>query len=226
MSRASDRPQRPWPPHTEAEYRDEAQRRLGPELAARFGQIELIVLDADGVMTSGALQYGPQGEALKAFHARDGLGLVLARTGGIRRAVLTGRNSLIVERRAQELRFEAIQLGRFDKQAALQEILATTGCTAAQTLYMGDDLIDVPAMRMAAVAVTVPAAPEEVRQEADWVTTAEGGTGAVREVTDLVLKASGRFGLALTRLADKAWMPTRQELSSDVDAAEGKDEER
>lgn len=227
MSAAADRP---WPPHTEAEYREEAQRRLGPELAARFGQVALLVLDADGVMTSGELQYGPQGEAMKAFHARDGLGLVMARTGGVQRAVLTGRNSAIVERRATELRFEAIKLGRFDKQAALREILEETGCSADQTLYMGDDLIDVPALRMAGLGVTVPGAPEEVRAESDYVTGAEGGAGAIREITDLVLKASGRYGLALGRLADKAWMPTKQELSSDVPGdqpgGDGKDEDR
>lgn len=226
MSGNTGHPERPWPPHTEAEYREEAQQRLGPELAARFGQVELIVLDADGIMTSGSLLYGPQGEAMKDFHAHDGLGLVMARTGGVQRAVLTGRNSIIVERRATELRFEAVRLGRFDKQAALQEILEQTGCRGAQTLYMGDDLIDVPALRMAGVAVTVPAAPQEVQGEADYVTGAEGGAGAIREITDLVLKASGRYGLALGRLADKAWMPTRQELSSDAPGAAGKDDDR
>lgn len=234
MSAGAGHPERPWPPHTEAEYREEAQRRLGPELAARFGQVGLLVLDADGIMTSGELLYGPQGEALKAFHARDGLGLVMARTGGVQRAVLTGRNSAIVERRATELRFEAIRLGRFDKQAALQEILEQTGCAAEHALYMGDDLIDVPALRMAGLAVTVPGAPAEVQAEADYVTEAEGGAGAIREITDLLLKASGRYGLALGRLADKAWIPTRQELSSDVDGGPhgdpsrgaGKDEDR
>lgn len=213
---SADEP-RAWPPHSDREYREEVQRRLGPELAARFGQVGLLVFDADGVLTDGSLLYGPRGEALKAFHARDGLGLVMARAAGIQRAVLTGRNSAIVERRATELRFEAIELGRFDKQAALQEILERTGCSAGQTLYVGDDLIDVPALRMAGLAATVPEAPEEVRGEADYVTEAPGGAGAVREITDLVLKASGQYGLALERLADKAWMPTHRELSSDAE---------
>ena len=209
----------PWPPRSDQDYRQDVQSSLGAELAARFGEIKLMVFDADGVLTPGNLVYGPQGEALKEFHSHDGLGLVMARVVGIRRAVLTGRNSLIVKRRATELRFEAIKLGRFDKVAALREILSETGCSAEQTLYMGDDLIDLPAMYEVGLPVAVPSAPPEVRAACSHVTGASGGFGAVREITDLVLKASGLYGLALTRLSDKAWGPTQEELSSDAEAA-------
>ena len=168
------------------------------------------------MLTTGAMIYGPDGEAFKDFHSHDGLGLVMARIAGLKLAVLTGRDSAIVARRCAELRFDVIKLGRFDKLAALAEILAETGCPAERTLYMGDDLIDLPALRAVGLAVGVPAAPAEVRRECALVTTAGGGCGAVREVTDLVLKASGRYGLALERLADKAWRPTPRELSSDA----------
>ena len=215
---------RPWPPQDVAAERREAAERLGPALAAKFAAVELLVFDADGVMTDGRLIYGPRGEATKAFHSHDGLGLVMARVAGLKRAVLTGRDSAIVARRAGELRFDAVKLGRFDKVAALEEILAETGCAAARTLYVGDDFIDVPALDRVAVPVTVPAAPAEVRARCLYVTAAAGGAGAVREVTDLVLKASGRFGLALGRLADAAWRPTPQELSSDDKGPAGPEE--
>ena len=210
---------KPWPPRSDQEYREEVQSALGAELAARFGQIKLMVFDADGVLTPGNLVYGPQGEALKEFHSHDGLGLVMARVVGIRRAVLTGRNSVIVGRRATELRFDSIKLGRFEKVEALKEILAETGCEAEHTLYMGDDLIDVPAMYEVGLPVAVPAAPADVRAACAYVTTADGGAGAVREATDLVLKAAGLYGLALTRLADESWRPTPEELSSDASAS-------
>jgi len=211
---------KPWPPRTDQEYRQEVQTALGADLAARFGGIKLMVFDADGVLTAGHLVYGPDGEALKEFHSHDGLGLVMARMTGIKRAVLTGRNSLIVGRRVRELRFESIKLGRFDKVAALHEILAETDCSAETTLYMGDDLIDVPAMYEVGLPVAVPAAPEEVRSACLHVTKAAGGFGAVREITDMVLKAAGLYGLALTRLSDEAWRPTPEELSSDSPAGD------
>jgi 3-deoxy-D-manno-octulosonate 8-phosphate phosphatase (KDO 8-P phosphatase) len=201
---------RTWPPGDPEAERREAAARLGAELAARFAEIDLLVFDADGVLTDGTLVYGPAGEAYKSFHSHDGLGLVLARLAGVRRAVLTGRDSAIVARRAAELRFDAVRLGRFDKRAALDEILAETGCVAGRTLYMGDDLVDIPALDHAGVAVTVPAAPLEVRSRCAYVTTARGGAGAVREITDLVLRASGRFSLALARLAEPAPAPGRE----------------
>lgn len=207
---------KPWPPRSDRDYRQAVQAALGTDLAARFGAIQLMVFDADGVLTDGRLAYGPSGESLKEFHAHDGLGLVLARIAGIKRAVLTGRNSLIVDRRVKELRFESIKLGRFDKVTALQEILAETGCAAEATLYMGDDLIDVPAMYEVGLPITVPAAPADVRAACLYTTTAAGGAGAVREVTDLVLQAAGLFATALERLTDEAWRPTAEELSSDA----------
>ena len=196
-----------WPPRSEAEYRQEVAKRIGSDLAAVFGRIQLMVFDCDGVLTTGNLIYGPDGEALKEFHSHDGLGLMLARAVGIKRAVLTGRDSPIVQRRCNELRFDSIKLGRFDKIAALREILQETGCVAAETLYMGDDLIDLPPLQEAGLAVTVPSAPLELREFCDYTTEAEGGQGAVREITDLVLKSSGLYGSALVRLLEGASGP-------------------
>lgn len=187
---------------TPDQQRQAATERVGQDLADRLASIELVVLDCDGVLTGGELYYGPYGEALKVFDARDGLGLILLRAAGVKRAVLTGRASTMVARRCRDLRFEAIKLARFDKEAALAEIWAETGRTAAQTLYMGDDLLDLPALVLAEVAVTVPGAPAVVRDRCHLVTRAEGGRGAVREVCDLLLLARGGLGRALDLLID------------------------
>lgn len=204
-----------WPPSSDEDYRQEAVVRAGNDVADRLARVRLIVLDADGVLTDGRMIYGAQGEAYKAFHSRDGLGLVLARVAGVKLAVLTGRHSAVVERRCTELRFDAIKLGRFDKVEALGEILRETGCAAVDALYMGDDVIDLPALHQVGVPVAVPEAPQEVRHQCLYVTQARGGAGAVREVVDLVLKSAGLYGLALERLRDKAWQPNHRELSSD-----------
>jgi 3-deoxy-D-manno-octulosonate 8-phosphate phosphatase (KDO 8-P phosphatase) len=204
-----------WPPMNNEEYRDQAVQVLGEELATAFGNVSLLVFDCDGILTPGNLMYGPQGEAIKEFHSHDGLGLVMARIAGLKRAVLTGRDSEIVNRRCTELRFDSIKMGRFDKVTAMLEILEETGSTIDKTLYMGDDLIDIPVMQMAAVAIGVPHAPAEVLDFSHYVTKGTGGHGAVREVTDLVIKSSGQYATTLTRLLDKAWHPKKSDFSSD-----------
>jgi 3-deoxy-D-manno-octulosonate 8-phosphate phosphatase (KDO 8-P phosphatase) len=118
----------------------------------------------------------------------------------VARAVLTGRTSPMVRRRCEDLRFEAIKMARFDKLEALAEIWTETGCTAAVTLYMGDDLLDLPALVAAGVGATVATAPAAVRDACQVVTVAPGGRGAVREICDLLLQARGAQGTALSRL--------------------------
>ncbi len=189
-----------WPLKSAEAYRDEVRARVGDALLERLARVRLLVMDCDGILTSGVLLYAAAGEALKDFHARDGLGLMMLRKAGIARAVITGRESAMVSRRCGDLRFEAILLGRFDKIAALDEVLAATGCALADTLYMGDDLLDLPPMMRAGLAVTVPGAPEEIGAASDLVTRAAGGRGAVREVCDLVLKSQGRYGAAIQAL--------------------------
>jgi len=200
---------KPWPPYSPEVYRQQATAHLGPAVAGLFSTVETLVLDADGVLTTGHLIYGPEGEALKEFDSRDGLGLVMAGIAGIKRAVLTGRKSQIVATRARELKFEAIRLGRYDKADALQEILQEIGSSTQHTLYMGDDLLDLPVLYQVGVPVCVPLAPEEVQEHCCYVTQALGGAGAVREVVDLVLKCRGLYTIALKELGEKSWR-TRQ----------------
>jgi 3-deoxy-D-manno-octulosonate 8-phosphate phosphatase (KDO 8-P phosphatase) len=107
----------------------------------------------------------------------------------------------MVARRCEELTFEAIRMGRFDKSEALAEIVAEVGCDPDDVLYMGDDLLDLPTLVEAGVAVTVPDAPREVQAICDLVTGAVGGAGAVREVCDLLLKARGSYAASIRDLA-------------------------
>ncbi len=202
----------PWPPRDAPVYMKEAESKLDAGQLALFRTVEAIVLDCDGILTDGRLIYGPDGEALKTFHARDGLGLVMARVSGIKLGLLTGRDSAVAERRAVELKFDAVKLGRFDKQRAMDEIVGEFDVDPSHILYMGDDLIDLPALDMVGLPVTVPEAPADVRARCRYITTHPGGDGAVREITDLVLMSAGRFGDALVEIADRAWLP-REETS-------------
>ncbi|MEZ4387692.1 MAG: phenylphosphate carboxylase subunit delta [Candidatus Krumholzibacteriia bacterium] len=156
-----------WPLPEPAAECAEVRERCGEVLAGRLAAIRLCVFDCDGVLTAGDLVYGPDGEAIKAFDAHDGLGLMMLRAAGVQRAVLTGRTSPMVERRCRDLRFEAIEMSRFDKLDALGDIWRHTGVDPAATLYMGDDLLDLPALVAAGVAVTVPGAPAVVAAAAD-----------------------------------------------------------
>ncbi len=201
----------PWPPRTDDAYRREAAAGLDETVRAAFARVRLIVLDCDGVLTDGRLYYGAQGEAFKAFDARDGLGLVLARAGGLKLALLTGRDSAAAARRAADLRFHAVKLGRFDKQRALREILEELGVEPADVLYMGDDLIDVPALAIVGAPVAVPDAPADVRERCLHVTAARGGAGAVREICDRLLGLQGRLGPALVKVAARAWLPSEED---------------
>lgn len=198
---------RPWPPRNEAAYTAEALRGLDADLAARLGRVRALVFDCDGVLTDGRMYYGPDGEAFKAFHAHDGLGLTLARAGGLRLALLTGRRSPAAARRCEELRFDVLKLGRFDKQAALLEICRELDVAPDEVLYLGDDLIDIPALDLAGVPGCVPAAPADVRARCLWTSRSPGGAGAAREAAELVLKVQGRFAAALAKVGERAWLP-------------------
>lgn len=167
------------------------------ELEARAAKVKLLVLDVDGVLTDGGLYYGPQGEALKRFDVKDGLGIVLARLAGLPTAVLTARASEMVEVRGKELGLVAIKQGRRDKSAGLEELLSELGVPAEACAYMGDDVNDLgPMSRVLLPACPADAAPE-VRARALFVAQQPGGHGAVRELVELCLKASGRWQGAL-----------------------------
>ena len=152
-------------------------------------QIRLLILDVDGVMTDGGLQFDNQGEEYKTFNSLDGHGIRMLLECGIEIAVITGRNSGIVSHRMNELGVSHIYQGYRDKLLAYEKLLQVTDFEPEQTAYVGDDIPDLPLMRRVGLAIAVQNAHGFVKQHCDWVTTARGGNGAVREVTDFILQA-------------------------------------
>lgn len=159
----------------------------------RVRRLRLMAFDVDGVLTDGLLWYGNEGEIAKSFHAHDGHGLRLLKESGLHVALITGRESAIVARRGAELGMEHVLQGIRDKGSALLELCHSLGISTEQTGFMGDDLIDLPAMQRAGFAACVPDAPTYVAQAAHWVATEPGGRGAARQCCDLILAAQGRL---------------------------------
>jgi len=158
--------------------------------------IRLLVLDVDGVLTDGRLYFGARGEALKAFHVRDGVGLKELQRAGLTVAVISGRRSRMVAARCRELGVRHVLQGAGDKLAALLQLCARLKLTPAACAFVGDDLPDVPLMRAAALSFAVADAHHSARRAADVVTRLPGGRGAVREVCDHLLALESRRGRA------------------------------
>ena len=173
--------------------------QLSPDAEQRVRKVRLVCLDVDGVLTDGSLWYGSQGEALKRFHVRDGLGIRLLLFHGFQVAVISARRSELVQRRMEDLKVPHWVVGRDDKNNALDELLQKVSLTPDQVAYVGDDLLDVPVMRRVGLAVAVHDAHPHVLAAAHAVTTFPGGSGAVREVADLVLDRQLGLGSAYER---------------------------
>lgn len=167
------------------------------ELQARAAGVKLVVFDVDGVLTDGGLWYGPEGEAFKRFDVKDGQAMVLARLVGLPVALLTARVSTLVERRAAELKLAKVYQGRRDKGPAFDELCGELAVAPREVAYMGDDVNDLAALEKAGLAACPADAVEEVRSVAHLVCARPGGHGAARELLELVLRASGRWGAAL-----------------------------
>ncbi|WP_454007129.1 KdsC family phosphatase [Alcaligenes sp. Marseille-Q7550] len=159
----------------------------------RLRALRMLVFDVDGVMTDGRLWYSEQGEVFKGFHALDGHGLRMLGESGISVAIITGRESGIVARRAAELGIRFVHQGVRDKVAILSQIAQENGLALNELGYMGDDLIDLAAMQRVGFSASVPNAPFYVSQMASWVSTLPAGQGAVRECCDAILAAQGRL---------------------------------
>lgn len=151
--------------------------------------LRLLALDVDGVLTDGRIVYGNDGEELKAFSIKDGLGIKLLQRAGVEVAIITGRQSMLVERRARELGIGTIIQGREDKLIALKELCRDRNVELEHCAYMGDDLPDLSAIQAAGLGLTVADGVLAVREAADWTASLTGGHGAVREACDWILEA-------------------------------------
>ena len=164
---------------------------MSASLSEKARQVRLLIVDVDGVLTDGGLHFDNRGEEYKTFSSLDGHGLRMLLDCGIEVAVITGRRSGIVEHRMNELGVSHLYQGCRDKLGAFRELLDATGLDAAAVAYVGDDLPDLPILTRTGLAIAVQNAHGFVKQHCDWVTTASGGRGAVREVTDFILHAQG-----------------------------------
>lgn len=166
------------------------------DLEERCAGIQMLAVDVDGVLTDGRIIVDDNGVESKHFYVRDGLGFALWHKVGKASAIISGRRAAVVERRAAELKIGRVVQGIADKGEALRALLAETGTTANQVCYVGDDLIDLPALRAVGLACCPADAIDEVKATAHFTTRATGGSGVAREVVELILKAQGLWHVA------------------------------
>lgn len=176
------------------------------EPAGRLLQtVQLLLSDVDGVLTDGGLYYGEAGETdreLKKFNVKDGLGVRLLMESGLEFGVITGRFSPAVARRCGELRVRLCYEGVDDKRALLDQVVKASGVRPAQMAFIGDDLPDIPLMKRVGLAIAVADAHPRVQAAAGYVTRANGGAGAVREVCEAILKARGLWEQCVERFLE------------------------
>lgn len=170
------------------------------DLTEKAKKISLVVFDIDGVLTDGGLILGENGNEYKVFNVRDGQGMVMLRESGCEVAVITARSSNIVAERMATLGIEFVFQGQNDKGKTLVELMQKLDKSREQTAYVGDDFIDLPAMRRSGLAIAVADAHPLVQEQADWVTSARGGHGAAREVCEFIMQARGVFQSTLQRM--------------------------
>jgi 3-deoxy-D-manno-octulosonate 8-phosphate phosphatase (KDO 8-P phosphatase) len=171
-----------------------------PELLLRAQAVKVLFLDVDGVLTDGGLLISEQGESIKRFHTLDGHGIKLLQRSGVTVAVVTGRDSLALRTRLTALGVTHVHYGTEDKRPAAQQTLDALGLDWSQAAAMGDDWPDLPVLRRCALAVAPPQAHPEVLAVAHWVTQRHAGHGAVRELCDMLLMASGSYARLLREL--------------------------
>jgi 3-deoxy-D-manno-octulosonate 8-phosphate phosphatase (KDO 8-P phosphatase) len=167
------------------------------ELRARLAAIQMMVFDVDGVLTDGAIVYTDEGAEAKAFDVKDGLGLRVAGEAGIVLALMTGRASRVIERRARDLHISDVLQRVGDKAEALRHLAEEKGIPLERVAFMGDDVNDREAMQLAGIAIAPADAVQEIRDLAHVVTAAPGGRGAAREAVEAVLRAQDRWEAAV-----------------------------
>lgn len=173
---------------------------------ARARNIKVLIFDVDGVLTDGQIHVLPKldGSAIetKGFHAHDGLGISLARLGGVRTGIITKRQSATVAIRARDLKLEFVYQGQAHKMHAVEDILRQAEITLEELSFVGDDIVDLPVMRHCGLAIATANARAEVKAAAHWITPLPGGQGAGRDAIDFILSAQGSLARVIEQYLD------------------------
>jgi 3-deoxy-D-manno-octulosonate 8-phosphate phosphatase (KDO 8-P phosphatase) len=176
---------------------------LDHDVRAAFARVEALVLDVDGVMTDGRVWMSTDGTEAMSFHIRDGSGTWMLHKSGLRVGIVTGRDTGIPEQRAGALKIDDILSGCRDKAAGIRTLAERWGISAQACAFVGDDLLDAPALRAVGLPICVADATAEIHPLALYVTRRRGGRGAVREVAELILEGRGlRDGVLRRYLGD------------------------
>jgi 3-deoxy-D-manno-octulosonate 8-phosphate phosphatase (KDO 8-P phosphatase) len=175
---------------------------LDDNVTERARKIRLLILDCDGVLTDGRIIMLPGGDETKAFDVKDGHAMVMARRAGLPIAIISGRKSSFVQARAKELGVAHLHEMAWVKTEPYEAILVEEGVSDDEVCYVGDDVVDIPLLRRAGLAISVADAVEEAKQYSHFVTRRGGGRGAVREVIEIILKAQDKWDEALARYVD------------------------
>jgi len=169
---------------------DDAKTKFPLVAAAR---VRMLVLDVDGVLSDGRVTLMDSAEQIKSFNVRDGHGIKMLQRAGVQVAILTGRRSLVVEHRAKELGIVHVIQGSLDKASGMAALCEAASVAWSDCAYMGDDVVDLPAMRGCALSTAPKDAHQGVLGVVDWVSSANGGQGAVRELAEGLILASGQW---------------------------------
>ena len=168
-------------------------------IISQLEHIKVVALDVDGVLTDGLIHLDQKGREIKTFHALDGLGIVLAKSAGLKVVFISARESMALALRAHELGIDALYQNRPEKRAALEELLIEFGVRSEEVCYVGDDLIDIPILKRVGFPVAVQNAVKEVKDCCVYITQREGGKGAVREVIEKIMKSQGTWKKVIER---------------------------
>ena len=165
----------------------------------RIKQLKVFACDVDGVLTDGKIIYDSKGAEVKQFNAQDGFGFVLLKKAGIQSAIITGKSSPIVTRRAKGIGIDKLYQDADPKITAYKKLLRHFNVQDDEVCFIGDDLLDVQVLKRVGFAVAVPNAVQEVKQVAHYITQNPGGAGAVREVIELILKTQNKWQPVISR---------------------------
>ena len=172
-------------------------------LIEKAKKVRMVLVDVDGILTDGGLFLGNNNIELKRFNSQDGLGITIARMAGIKVGIITGRESDLVAVRAKELKMDYISQGHFDKRIPLKEIVENNNVEYDEIAYIGDDILDIPVLKMVGFSATAGNGVPEVKEIVDYVSKNSGGNGAVRDIIEFILKSQNKWEETINRLLEE-----------------------